>query len=175
MGAVLVGLRKMVIALRVLIMLAILFPRFNVFGVVFVLGLSAFGEATHAECVKERIVPHHDDFGWVRGQPDVNGKPLWKLSQGSIVIYCGYSARDNRKPPIEWHWVSLELVQEPWKHQFAHSRASCSRSKNACPGSHFALIQRLGRLLCFGCCGLLFMDHRREPLGFESVRLLHLS
>src|ERR1700730_7394316 len=71
----------------------------------------------HAECVQERIIPRHVDFGWIRGQPDLNGKPLWKLGPDSIVTYCGYSARDNRNPPIEWHWVSFESVQEPWNHE----------------------------------------------------------
>src|ERR1700730_2750672 len=71
----------------------------------------------HAECVQERIIPRHVDFGWIRGQPDLNGKPLWKLGPGSIVTYCGYSAQDNRNPRIEWHWVSVESVQEPWNHE----------------------------------------------------------
>jgi hypothetical protein len=73
--------------------------------------------STSTGCVQERIIPQQSGFGWIRGQPDLSGTPLWKLSQGSIVTYCGHSSYDKRKPPIEWYWISFESVQEPWKHE----------------------------------------------------------
>jgi TPR repeat protein len=111
--------KEMIIALLIPILVAIPFPRFiqALLALPLILVLSGVGQMAHAECVQERIIPRHVDFGWIRGQPDLNGKPLWKLGPGSIVTYCGYSARDNRNPPIEWHWVSFESVQEPWNHE----------------------------------------------------------
>jgi hypothetical protein len=67
-----------------------------------------------AECIKE-VISSHD--GWVRGQPELSGTPLWQLTNGSVVTFCGRTGSDNRHPPIVWHWVSFTSVQEPWHHE----------------------------------------------------------
>jgi hypothetical protein len=72
--------------------------------------------SSHAECVQE-VVLSVDGWGWARGQADMSGTPLWKLTNGSFVKFCGRSRSDNRRPPIVWHWISFTTVGEPWNHE----------------------------------------------------------
>lgn len=77
--------------------------------------IGASATMASASCVKEQVANDHN--AWVRSAPRLSGNPLWKLTPGSEVIYCGRHADDNRRDRITWHWVSFKSDQEPWNHE----------------------------------------------------------
>jgi hypothetical protein len=75
-------------------------------------------------CITERVAEVPDGWSWVRANPGLNEKALWKITEGSTVKYCGKSRADKRSPPIIWHWVSFKSKEEPWDHEGTRHRHS---------------------------------------------------
>jgi|GEM_PF-4318979 hypothetical protein len=69
--------------------------------------------AAHAGCVLEMI--DNANYGYMRAQPNLNAKPLWRLGQNVEVLWCGRTATDSRG--IVWHWVATKWQEEPWIHK----------------------------------------------------------
>jgi hypothetical protein len=54
------------------------------------------------------------NFAWIRGQPNLQGTPLWKLTSGTVMVWCGNASTDRRG--IDWYWIEFKSTQEPWPH-----------------------------------------------------------
>lgn len=70
--------------------------------------------AAHAACTKEQVGGTGVEFAWVRGQPSLDSKQLWKVTKDMVVTYCGRHKTDNRG--ITWHWITFRSAEEPWDH-----------------------------------------------------------
>jgi len=46
-----------------------------------------------------RAVGDEVNFAWIRGQPNLQGTPLWKLTSGTVM-----------------YWIEFKSTQEPWPH-----------------------------------------------------------
>ena len=70
------------------------------------------------------------NFAWVRGQPNLEGEPLWKLTSGTTMIWCGNASTDRRA--IDWYWIEFEVntgaVAASWVDFWSHHH---SRSRGA--------------------------------------------
>jgi hypothetical protein len=55
--------------------------------------------------------------GWAqaRGGPSLKGAPLWRLTDGAKVKYCGFHY--NETAERSWYWISFSLDAEPWVHE----------------------------------------------------------
>ena len=67
----------------------------------------------HKDCMRE-IVSSRDGWAQVRGQPGLSGKPLWRITNGMSVTWCGEELPDNHGHP--WKWITFQSEQEPWDH-----------------------------------------------------------
>lgn len=68
----------------------------------------------HKDCTRE-IITSRDGWAQVRGQPGLSGKPLWRITNGASVTWCGYELPDNHGHP--WKWIMFQSEQEPWEHE----------------------------------------------------------
>lgn len=72
------------------------------------------GEA-HAggPCHRESIVSS-DGWAQVRRQPNLDGAPLWRITNGSVLAWCGAIRRDG--DGRLWHFIRFVSAGEPWQH-----------------------------------------------------------
>ncbi len=73
-----------------------------------------FPASARKDCMRE-IVTSRDGWAQVRGQPGLSGKPLWRITNGTSVTWCGDELPDNRGHP--WKWITFQSEQEPWDHE----------------------------------------------------------
>jgi hypothetical protein len=71
--------------------------------------------STASACERQKIGGDAVEFGMMRGQPNLDGAPLWKLANGITVLWCGRTSTDSRG--IVWNWVSAQWQEEPWPHE----------------------------------------------------------
>ena len=64
-------------------------------------------------CSLESVVSR-DGWAQVRRQPNLDGTPLWRLTNGSTLAWCGAVTRDA--DGRTWHFVRFVTVDESWQH-----------------------------------------------------------
>jgi hypothetical protein len=67
----------------------------------------------HKDCMRV-IVSSRDGWAQVRGQPGLSGKPLWRITNGMSLTWCGDELPDIHGHP--WKWITFQSEQEPWGH-----------------------------------------------------------
>jgi hypothetical protein len=75
------------------------------------------GGPINAQCSEYTVtIRSMDYYGQVRGRPSLAGKPLWRLSNGSVVSICNdKTITDERHIP--WVWVQFRSQEEPQDHE----------------------------------------------------------
>ncbi len=68
----------------------------------------------HKDCGRE-IVTSRDGWAQFAAQPGLSGKPLWRITNGTRVTWCGDDVPDNHGHP--WKWITFQSEQEPWDHE----------------------------------------------------------
>jgi hypothetical protein len=67
---------------------------------------------------QQKTIKSHEGWAQVRGQPSLDGAPLWELADGSAVSWRGRSSADRGGRSIRWDWVSfIPNSREPWLHE----------------------------------------------------------
>ena len=86
------------------------------------------------------VVGDEVNLAWIRGQPNLQGTPLWKLTSGTVMVWCGNASTD--RSGIDWYWIEFKSTQEPWPHGgWISSRIITPGSRRAveytadCPGT----------------------------------------
>ena len=64
-------------------------------------------------CSLESVVSR-DGWAQVRRQPNLDGTPLWRLTNGSTLAWCGAGTRDA--DGRLWHFVRFVTGDESWQH-----------------------------------------------------------
>ena len=65
-------------------------------------------------CTLEQTIQTHDGFSQVRAAPNLLGEPLWELTNGSRVTFCGVVRFD--RSGRAWHYVRFITEADPSQH-----------------------------------------------------------
>ena len=65
-------------------------------------------------CTREQTIQTHDGFSQVRDAPGLYGDPLWRLANGSTVIWCGAVRTDSEGRA--WHYIRFITDADPQQH-----------------------------------------------------------